>query len=36
MRLYAMQQQDNLEIQTAQLNIEKQTLENYIQQMRGQ
>jgi hypothetical protein len=36
MRIAAMQTQGNLEVQIAQLQIEKQNLENLLQQMRSQ
>jgi hypothetical protein len=35
MRIAAMQTQGNLEVQIAQLQLEKHNLENLIQQMRG-
>jgi hypothetical protein len=35
MRLAAIQTQGNLELQISQLQLEKQNLENLLQQMRG-
>jgi hypothetical protein len=36
MRIPSLQQQGNLELQIAQLQLEKQNLENLLQQMKNQ